>query len=216
MNVLHLDEQLGWRGGEQQASWLIQGTVKKGHRVWITGKANSPFLTAEHGGVELQRIPAPFWNEVDPISIWKLAELVHRQEIDILHAHTSHAHMIACLVRVVTRRPSVVVSRRVSFEPKTDPINRWKYRAPDRLLAVSERVAEVLRAGGIPPEKVVRVYSSIEMERLDVEPADRDEFGISDDTALLFNAGALVGHKDHATLLATLALLRRTHPNIHL
>jgi L-malate glycosyltransferase len=216
MNVLHLDEQRGWRGGEQQASWLIQGTVAKGHRVWIAGKENGEFLRNEHGGVDIERIPAPFWNEVDPGTIWKLAMLCLNVDIDIIHAHSSHAHMIACLVRLLARRPSVVVSRRVSFPPRQDPINRWKYNAPDRIFAVSEKVAEVLRDCGIPEQKVVRVYSSIDFKRLEVPPADRSEFGISEDTTLLFNAGALVDHKDQDTLLQTMAQLCQVYENLHL
>jgi len=216
MNILHLDEQNGWRGGEQQASWLIQGCVQKGHRVWIAGRKDSPFLTADHGGVELERLSAPFLTELDPVTIFKVAQLALRENIDIIHAHTSHSHMIACLARLLARRPSVIVSRRVSFPPKTDPVNRWKYSAPDRILAVSESVAEVLRAGGVPPEKIVRVYSSIDTERLEVEPADRTELGIAEDTTLLFSAGALVGHKDHANLLEAAALLRDGGAPFHL
>lgn len=216
MNVIHLDEQTGWRGGEQQASWLIQGTVKKGHQVWICGKPDSPFMTADHGGAEIQRVPLPFWSEIDLVTAFKVAQLALQEDIDIIHAHTSHTHMIACLAGRLARRPSIVVSRRVSFPPKTDFVNRWKYNTPDRILAVSEKVAEVLREGGIPPNKVVRVYSSIDTRRLAVEAADRDEFGIAPDAILLLNAGALVGHKDHATLLDALAIVREQVENVHL
>ena len=38
MNVLHVNEQTGWRGGEQQAGYLIQGLVRRGHRVVIAGR----------------------------------------------------------------------------------------------------------------------------------------------------------------------------------
>lgn len=216
MNILHLDEQTGWRGGEQQASWLIQGTAKKGHAIWIAGKANSPFLNAEHGGAPVVRVAAPFWNEVDPVTIWKLAQLCMHEQIDIIHAHSSHTHMIAALVGILASRPSVVVSRRVSFPPKTDFINRWKYRAPDRILAVSQKVADVLTEYGLSEEQVIRVYSSIDVERLNVEPADRATFGISEEVPLLFNAGALVGHKDQATLLDAVAGLRDRVPAFHL
>jgi len=216
VNILHLDEQTGWRGGEQQASWLIQGTAAKGHKLWIAGKANSPFLNSDHGGAALERVVAPFWNEVDPVTIWKLAQLCMHEQIDIIHAHSSHTHMIAALVGILASRPSVVVSRRVSFPPKTDFINRWKYRTPDRILAVSQKVADVLRDYGLSEEQVVRVYSSIDVERLNVEPADRSEFGIPENVPLLFNAGALVGHKDQATLLNAVAGLRDRVPAFHL
>ncbi len=60
MNILHIDEQLGWRGGEQQASWLMQGLAKQGHRILIAARPNSEFLRADHAGIEATRIPLPF------------------------------------------------------------------------------------------------------------------------------------------------------------
>ena len=136
MNILHLDDQLGWRGGEQQASWLVQGLVAKGHKVWISGKADGEFLKSTHGGAPLVRLPLPYWAEVDLYTCWRLAQVVYQEEIDIIHAHTSHTHTIACITRAMARRGAAVVSRRVSFPPKTDRFNQWKYRAPDALAFV--------------------------------------------------------------------------------
>jgi glycosyltransferase involved in cell wall biosynthesis len=216
MNILHIDDQLGWRGGEQQASWLIQGLVAKGHQVWIAGKPEGEFLKSEHGGASLIRVPLPFWSEVDLYTCWRLAQIVYQEEIDIIHAHTSHAHTIACITKVMARRASAVVSRRVSFPPKTDIFNKWKYRAPDALLAVSERVAEVLRESGLPEERITRVYSAIDLARLEVPAASRRELGVTAKTKLLLSAGALVDHKDHATLLQAMPTIVAASPKVHL
>jgi glycosyltransferase involved in cell wall biosynthesis len=216
MNILHLDEQIGWRGGEQQASWLVQGLAAKGHQVWISGKPDGAFLKSSHGDAPLNRLPLPFWAEVDLYTCWRLAQVVYQEEIDIIHAHTSHTHTIACLTRTMARRASVVVSRRVSFPPKTDKFNQWKYRAPDALLAVSEKVAEVLRESGLSEEKVTRVYSAVDLARLEVPPASRKTLGVSDEATLLFSAGALVDHKDHATLLSAMPAIIAACPSVHL
>ena len=216
MNILHLDEQTGWRGGEQQASWLIEASVRKGHRLWIAGRPESRFLKAEHGGVELTRLALPFWAEADIYTAWKLAQVVYENEIEVIHAHTSHTHAIACLTRKFAQRGAVVVSRRVSFPPKQDPLNRWKYAAPDVFIAVSEKVAEVLLESGVPPEKVRCVHSAVDVARLAVEPAAREDLGVPPGAPLLLSAGALVGHKDHATLVSAVALVRESVPNVHL
>lgn len=214
MNILHLDEQMGWRGGEQQASWLIQASARKGHRLWIAGRAESRFLQSDHGGAELTRLALPFWAEIDLYTAWKLAQVVYAHDIDVIHAHTSHTHMIACLTRKFTQQGTVVVSRRVSFPPKQDAINRWKYRAPDVFVAVSDKVAEVLVSSGIDPDKVRRVHSAVDLARLNVGPACRAELGVPEGVPLVFSAGALVGHKDHANLLDAIAAARETLPEI--
>ena len=216
MNILHLDDQIGWRGGEQQASWLIQGLVAKGHQVWIAGKPDGEFLKSTHGGAPLTRVPLPFWSEVDLYTCWRLAQIVYQEEIDIIHAHTSHTHTIACITRAMARRGAAVVSRRVSFPPKTDIFNKWKYRAPDALLAVSEKVADVLREGGLPEEIITRVYSAIDLARLDVPAASRKELGLTKKAKFLLSAGALVDHKDHATLLSAMPPIIAAHPEAHL
>lgn len=212
MRVLHIDEQRTWRGGEQQASWLVQGLVRAGHEVIIAGRPGSAWLADAHGGAAVERVALPLRNEFDLHSAWKLAGLLRARNIDILHAHTSHAHSIACLARKISGRGKVIVHRRVSFAPKGDVINRLKYAAPDRIVAVSQHVAEVLYAAGRPTSQVRVVHSAVDLARVDVPAASRDALGVPNGATLLFNAGALVGHKDHACLLEAFKLVRASVP----
>jgi len=214
VNILHIDEQLGWRGGEQQASWLMQGLAKQGHRIFIAARPNGEFFRADHGGIRVTRIPLPFRTELDPWTIINLARIVRRENVDILHAHSSHAHATAIYARALAGRGKVVVSRRVSFVPKANPFNRWKYNQPDIFIAVSGEVGNVLRNYGIPSEKVEVVYSSVDLNRLNVEPLPRKELGVPEDCPLLFSAGALVGHKDHVTLLEALPKVLQHFPDV--
>ncbi|MBW7863432.1 MAG: glycosyltransferase [Candidatus Hydrogenedens sp.] len=216
-NILHVDEQTGWRGGEQQASWLVQGLAARGHRVWIAGRPGSPFLAHDHGGAEAVRVPLPLRGELDLASALRLARLVRRENIQIIHAHSSHAHGIAALACAVFRAPArLVVSRRVSFPPKGHPLNRWKYARPDRILCVSECVARVMREYGAAPEQVAVVHSAVDPARVRVDPMPRAEMGVPEGAPLLVSAGSLVGHKDHANLLDAFARLKNEFPGLWL
>lgn len=216
MRILHLDEQMGWRGGESQASWLIQGSVHRGHDVWIAARPGSRFLDAPHGGVSLTRVPTPLRSELDLTSALRLARIARRERIEIVHAHTSHAHSIALLCRIFYPPLKVVAHRRVSFPPKRDPLNRWKYRAPDRIVCVSAKVLEVLRESGLPEAKLRLVHSAVDLSRLETPPIDRAALGVPAQARLIFSAGALVGHKDHANLINAFARVRAAMPNAHL
>jgi glycosyltransferase involved in cell wall biosynthesis len=218
VNVLHVDEQRGWRGGEQQASWLMQGQVQAGHRVHIAARPGSAFLTSDHGGAgsQIARIALPLRGEWDLASAYRLGRYVVREGIDILHAHTSHAHTLAVLGRRFAGRGKVVVSRRVSFAPKTDPFNRWKYAQPDLLISVSHRVDQVLAEAGIPAARRAVVHSAVDLQRLDAPAIPRATLGVPEGVPLLVTAGALVGHKDIENLIAALAIVRRTLPSVHL
>ena len=216
MKILHIDEQLGWRGGEQQASWLIQGLCARGHEVHIAARPAGKFLGAAHGGVSVSRLPVGLRSEFGLFSAWRIAQYARRNRIDVFHAHTSHAHTIALLARAFAGQGKVVVSRRVSFPPKHGPLNRWKYRTPDRIVCVSKHVAEVLAANGVPAQILATVHSSVDMERLDVPPLSRESLGIPEDRPLIVNAGALVGHKDHFNLLEAFAAIRPAFPTARL
>jgi L-malate glycosyltransferase len=212
VKIVHVDEQLGWRGGERQASWLIQGSAAQGHQVALAGRAKGRFLHDEHGGVEVERIALPLLGEFDLYSAWRLGQWARKAGIDIFHAHTSHAHTMAVLARRFAGRGKVVVHRRVSFPPKTDPVNRWKYHQPDRLVCVSHHVAQVLRDAELPEAKIRVVHSAVDLERVNVEPLPRAELGVAEDALLIVNAGSLVGHKDHANLLNAFMHVRGEFP----
>ncbi|MBN2307618.1 MAG: glycosyltransferase [Candidatus Hydrogenedentes bacterium] len=216
MNILHIDEQSGWRGGEQQASYLIRGLAQRGHTVLLAGRPDGAFLAAHHGVDDAVRIPAAFRGEWDLATAWKLARAVRRHRVDILHAHTSHAHTHAYLAKRMAGRGLVVVSRRVDFVPRQDFLNRWKYRLPDHIIAISERIGDVMRAFGVPPAKLSVVHSCIDPARFDVEPLPRAALGVPDGVPLLGNVAALVGHKDQATLLDAMPAVLRELPDLHL
>ncbi len=216
MKVLHIDEQNGWRGGEQQASWLIRGLCAHGHHVIIAARPESAFYRNDHGGAAIERLPVPLITEVDLYSAFRISRLAREAKVDIFHAHTSHAHTIALLARRLAGRGKVLVSRRVSFLPKTDPFNRWKYAAPDRIVGVSEHVTQILRDGGVPDSKLATVHSSVDLAAVEVPPIPRAELGIDENTTLILNAGSLVGHKDHANLLHAMARALTTIPEARL
>lgn len=216
MNVLHVDEQRGWRGGEQQASYLIRGLARRGHGVAIAGRPGCPFLQASHDADLLARVAAPFRTEFDPVTPLILARAIVRHNIDIVHAHTSHAHTAACLARILAGRGKVVVSRRVDFAPRGGAFNRWKYGQPDRIVAVSSFIARVMEQYGTSPERLRVVHSGSDISRFDVEPLPRAELGVPEGVPLLGCVAALVGHKDHETLLAAMPRVLETLPALHL
>ncbi len=218
MKILHLDEQTGWRGGEQQASWLIQGLAERGHEVWLVGKGGAPFLNNAHSGAWVTRVSLPLRGEFDLYSAWQLARLCAREHIDIIHAHSSHAHGIAVLAGKFLggARPKIIAARRVSFPPKGHWLNRWKYAQPDRIVCVSYKVAEVMREFGTVGDRLTVVHSAVDLVRVDVEPLSRAEMGVPEQVPLVVSAGSLVGHKDHANLLDAVALARKSVPDLWL
>lgn len=216
MITLHIDEQLGWRGGEQQASYLVRGLAERGHTVIVAGRKRGLFLQRDHGVDGLVKLAAPFVGELDLYTVLKLARAVRRHAVDVIHAHTGHAHHYACLARRFAGRGKVVVSRRVDFVPSRNFVTRWKYSQPDRIIAVSEFIARVLRRYGVDDSRLTVVHSAQDPARFDVAPAPRASLDVPDTAPLLVCVAALVGHKDHATLLNAMPAVLRRIPDLHL
>jgi glycosyltransferase involved in cell wall biosynthesis len=130
----------------------------------------------------------------------------------VLHAHDAHALTLAGVSARLTGAP-LVVTRRVDF-----PLRRRGYwgRA-DRIIAISNAVAEVLVHDGIERERITVVHSGISVdttqavERLGI----RDLLGLPPSALVAANVAALVPHKDHATLVAAAKQLAQLYPDLH-
>lgn len=216
ITVAHLDEQSGLRGGERQASWLVRGLAEHGIRNILVGRPGEPFVAMHEDMDSLIRLPLPLRGELDFYSAVRLARFARRHHVDILHAHSSHAHGIAVLAALFGAPSRVVVSRRVNFMPKGHAINRWKYRRADRILCVSQAVNDTLRAFGLDEAGLKTVHSAVDLERALMPPVSRTTLGIPEKAPFLFSAGALVRHKDHANLLNAFAIVRTSLPEARL
>lgn len=216
ITVAHIDEQRGLRGGEQQASWLVRGLSEHRLRNVLVGKRGEAFLQMYPEDTNLCRVPLALRGEWDIASALRLSRMTRELHVDIVHAHTSHAHGIAVLAAALGMQSRLVVSRRVNFMPGRHWLNRKKYYRADRILCVSEAVRNTLVQYGLPEEKLRTVHSSVDMERACMPPVPRKTLGINENAPFLFTAGSLVGHKDHNNLLVAFAEVKRTFPEAQL
>jgi glycosyltransferase involved in cell wall biosynthesis len=214
MKILHVDEQLGWRGGEIQASWLMQGLVELGHEVALAGRPGGQFVGDDHGGIPVQRFELPMRYEADFMSMRSLAKIVRAHNVDIVHAHSSHGHIFAAMATRFAGTGKSVISKRLDRKPRRSFINRWKYDSANHYVPVSNRVAGVLRDYGIPDDKITLVYDCIRPDLLNVEPLDRADLGVADDATLLLSAGALVDQKDFSNLIQSMPYFIDAYPKV--
>jgi len=130
----------------------------------------------------------------------------------LLHAHDAHAVTLADLSARLTTTP-FVATRRVDFHLRRP--GAWK-RAR-RVIAISRAVSDVLVADGIPIERIDIIPSGISLDevRAATPLGIRNRLGLGREAKLAVNVAALVGHKDHATLLRAAHTLRITHPDLH-
>ncbi len=209
--VLHVDTAAGWRGGQNQALLTAQGMAARGRATAIACRGGGP-LEERARAAGLQVHGLPFRGDLWPPAILALARRIRRQPPQVLLLHDPHAVTAALLAtRLAARRPLVAV-RRVDF-PLRSVFSRRKYAACDRVVVVSRAIGSVVEQGGIPPARLRLVYEGVPDRR----PAAGGQellqaLGVPAGAAVIGNVAALTGHKDHATLLEAMALVRARLP----
>ena len=209
--VVHVASGREWRGGQRQVWLLARELARLGdvEQVVVTGRGSELAERLVRDGV---RVRAVRWSAgLDPRVLPDLiAEL--RSSPAVAHAHDAHALTLAGVGARLTGRPRVA-TRRVDFHLRRPGF----WTRADRVIAISRAVADVLVADGVRPERVTIVHSGIVpeeirgMERLGV----RERLGLGPEATIAASVGALVPHKDHATLLRAAARLACPFPSLH-
>ena len=182
MRLLHIDTSTAWRGGQQQLALLVPALAELGVEQRIACVPGSPLSVALCAWEQVPLRPGKH-----PVNLLRLAGLD-----GVVCTHTSGA---ASLSASVGMRP--IVHRRVDFPIRPGAL---KTRRALGFIAVSQAVSRVLQAGGVSAKRIRVVYDGVGRPPT-VEPANVGP-GV-----VVLAVGALVDHKDHATLAATAKLM---------
>ncbi len=222
LRVLHVNTERTWRGGEQQTFYLIEGLQQRGV---------PQLLVAQKRGVAAERArerdlpvkPLRMRGEVDPVAILTLARLLRDGRFSIVHAHTSHAHVLASIASALLGPigPIVVVARRVDFSIYRRSflgLNGLKYHyGVDRYVAVSHAIKRVLVNDGLPAERISVVHSGIDLARIDRAPVRTDEirreWKVPEGDALVANVAHMADHKGQVYLVEAVPKILKERPN---
>jgi glycosyltransferase involved in cell wall biosynthesis len=216
---LHVNTEPTWRGGEQQTLYLLEGLEKRGHPVTLCVQRDAPLVErARDAGIDV--LPMRMRGEADPVAMARLAGVIRKRRPEIVHCHTSHAHtLVAAAARLVSRRmrPRILLSRRVDFSIYRHSfigLNGFKYRLVDQIVAISERIRDVLLEDGLDASRIEVVHSGIDPTRFSVaRPCDlRAEFGFPDTTQVIVNVAYFADHKGQRFLVEAAPKILRACP----
>lgn len=157
-------------------------------------------------------------NRVAPlISAYRLAKLIDRENIDLIHLHWSKDMPLAALAKKLSKRkPRLVLTRHMQItRPKRDFYHNAIYGQIDQIIAVTRRVADDMRRYINPlyADRVSQLYLGVTSKERANECATteqiREEFGISADTFLVGLFGRIKQYKGQHLLVD--AIKNATH-----
>ncbi len=202
LTVMHIDTERGWRGGERQTLWLAAGLARAGHRSLVVARPGQPLAErAEASGLDV--IACRPGSELDVAAARWIRRAILANEVDIVHAHTAHAVALAAMA--TRRTPArMVLTRRTEFRLRANPFTRWKYGRAAAMIAISERVRDVLVQGGVRAAEIEVIPSGVPLDR-EVAPLPRAELDVPPDAPLAVLVGALAREKDPLTFVRAVA-----------
>ena len=211
MRVLHVDAGREWRGGQNQVRLLLLELARE--------PAIDVLLVSNRDGELARRltpaipITGATWSiGLDPRAWWTIRRALRVFRPDLIHVHDSHALTLCRWTRTAI---PLIAHRRVDFHVRSG--SPWF--SAQRIVAVSEAVQRVLLADGVPSGIVTVIPDGIdpaEIRANAARPMDiRSRLSLPPHTPLALNAAALVGHKDHITLIRAAAEARGLAPNLH-
>ena len=224
--LLVVNTSRSWGGNEHWAVQVAAGLAAQGAAVRFLCSSEAVAGPARAAGLVPGRLLLRA--DGDAVGFWRL-----RQEIARLRPHAVlltrwREYLLGGLAaRGAGRpRPRVVMRLGLCLVPRQDPKRRLIFRLVDRVIVNAPEVREALRKRPwIAPERIRVVINGLDLAvwRPRWEPAaaaaaaaGRQRQKIPAAAPLLLNVGSLTPQKDHAGLLAAMALLRNSQPDVRL
>ncbi len=215
MNILHINTELGWRGGEVQMMYLMNGLRDRSHENIVSAQPNSVLVRRAISN-NFRVCPVVMRGELDFKAIGNICRVITDERIDIVHAHASHAHTIGAIAAKIKKIP-FVVTRRVDFKVARNVFSNIKYNyLANKIIAISSAIKNILIEAGVPQDKTKVVYSGIDTEKFDSISDTQylyEEFNLSKYSPIIGTIAHLTDHKGHKYLLDAVPDVLKIFPN---
>lgn len=217
MKILHVETGRHFLGGPQQVIYLLDALKARGvDNILVCPPGSGIDSVARQHGIRVQNLFCA--GDLDLPFAYRLTQFVRNEQPDLVHCHSRRgADVLGGLAAAFADVPAVVSRRVDNTEPAL--VAGLRYRPFRKVIAISDAIADELRACGIDDDRVVVIRSAVDAEALREVPdcmARRREFELPDDGFAIAAAGQLIPRKGYRYLLEALNGLRRDYPQVRL
>jgi len=208
MDILYVVDNIEFGGGERNFAQIINRLPKDRYKVMVVCMPGGVF-EEEIRGSGAQIRPVDMGSRFNILLIFRLAELMKREGIHIVHSQGGRADFFARIAAKLAKVPKVVSTVAMPVEGydvgslrKTVyvALDRFTERFVDRFIVVSQALRKVLILDHkIAHDKVIKIYPGIVIEdyhhHSPSDKAIREEFRIEPDIPIVGAIGRLVWQK---------------------
>lgn len=223
MRILHITSHLNVGGITTYVVNVAKACVSRGHEVIVASGGGSLEPTLEEQGIAHWRVPLHTKTEFSfqvAWAGWQLDRKLREHRVDILHAHTRTAQVVAHWLSRRHRIPYVTTWH--GFYRHRRLGRRWFPCTGDLTIAISSEVRGSLMQDGYVPEHRIRlIYHGIDVDHFAQAPSAADiqtyrMSWLSDQRPVIGCVGRLAsgGVKGFDLLLGAAKLVQRDIPNL--
>jgi L-malate glycosyltransferase len=200
-------------GGSEQAFHLALALQRRGHHLlFLTAPDERWRKRCDTAGLPLAFLPMQ--GRFNLVMAARLASLIKRHGIQVVHAHKGREQALAFWASCFTRISALVANRGVSFPVGRLRALKYRYRT-DAVVAVSESVRQELLASGVPASKLVTIYGGVDIDRfhlgIDGE-AVREELKIPAEALVIMKVAHVREWKGYEIFLRAAAIVAAAEP----
>jgi glycosyltransferase involved in cell wall biosynthesis len=214
MRIVFLDSGTEWRGGQYQVLHLALELQKRGHELLLVCQKPSPLHSrARQKGLTVEAVRMR--GDLDFRAWVRTAGILRMFKPDLVHAHTGRGHAVGLGATFFQDVEAFVVTRRVATPLKITFINRIKYsRLVSAFVAISEHVAEMLRAAGVPSSRVRVIPSAVALEEFEAGEGQGGGSGVPEGAPIVVNVGSLSKEKAQQDVLRVASIVAKAVPGV--
>ena len=226
VNILYVIDNLTFGGGERGFAQIIGRLSRERYRIFVACKNRGVFWE-KLKEYKVIGYPMDMGNRFNVFTIRYLTTIIREEKIHIVHSQGGRADFFARVAARLAKISKIVSTVQMPVEGyDVSPLRKAVYvildrfteRFVDKFIVVSEALRRTLIEGHkIPPEKVVRIYNGIELDKYDPELYSREkvrkELRIGPDIPLVGAIGRLVWQKGFPFFIQAASYVLRAIPN---
>jgi glycosyltransferase involved in cell wall biosynthesis len=199
MNILHTETLEKWGGQQNRVLREAVGLRQKGHKVIVACNTGSE-LARRAAAEELKVYELSLIKQAYLKTVPQLLRVIRNEQIDIVSTHSSVDSWAGGIAAKIAGR-KLVRFRHNLFPIGRDPLTRLIYALPDRIVAISDTIGDILLQYGIRQENIAVIRSSVDISRFNPDTGDlRDELGIPREVIVIGNTSTFAKVKGQETL----------------
>lgn len=221
--ILHLTTHLNIGGITSYIELTGARMIKKGYRIGILSSGGNVGEELKSQGFDVFQFAIRTKSELHLKLYWNLPaikELVKKEQVDLLHAHTRVTQVLAFLISKLSGIPFVTTAHGF-YKPR---LSRKLFGCwGERVIAISPMVAEELKkTHKVREDKIRLIQNAIDLDEFQKRYSQKDpialrrELGIPADAWVIGSVSRLVEDKGHAYLVEAVQKLKKNIPQIFL